>query len=142
METAGTFVTYVVKNKELLIHTSDFISFLLVTPEISKFMSVGLAKRWKYVGALFLSICPCLAIPASVYLFLQGKTALGLLFVGVIVFYAIVLPGMLRELWNLLTEESVPIVQRSLRKGMFTLGFFLFGFSRAVGILASALETH
>ena len=37
MET--TLIGYVAKNKEILINASDLVSFLLVTPEISKCLS-------------------------------------------------------------------------------------------------------
>jgi hypothetical protein len=142
MESSGTFIAYVAKNKEMLIHACDLVSFLLVTPEISKFMSSDLAKRWKYVDAFWLLLTPAVSIPASIYFFWKGETSLAWLFVGIVIFSAISVPGMLREHWELFSAESVPILRRSLRKTMFIVGFFLFGFSRAIGILVWAIETH
>ena len=134
MET--TLIGYVAKNKEILINASDLVSFLLVTPEISKFMSRGLAKRYKYIFAAFFVAIPCFSGAFSIYFFLQGETMLALFLATGFVFYAIFLPGMLREHWKLFTEDSVPIVQSSLRKQMFAFGFVLFGLSRAIGILS------
>jgi hypothetical protein len=137
MQATGGLIAYVAKNKEFLVNVSDFVSFLLLTPQISEFMASGLATKVKYMGLLIVLGMICLGLFGLVYAFLHGDMKLALISGGVVIFYAIFSPGTLREHWALLNKDSsVPILRESLLKMMFFWGFLLFGLSRAIGILS------